>query len=801
MADENVKTFGENASSAQTSNPADYFSSITHVPVSKLDADQYAAEDIDGVTESLFGSGNLNFAMLQASQTNDMIASNSPFLITGQNYSSTGYAGSGVTFHSGSPTSGNDFSYHNNQPTTDTDRTLADDSGVHVDGHSFEGGFTHSTVGSLGVSGLAADRGTGLPSTGTNGFDGSGLNGDNGSDGLNGTDGDGTTIVEITDITNIDLGDILNNLNIDLGDFTLIDLGDVTNFLSTTINEISNIIDILNLTEITNNLTDIVNNFFSTIFGGDGGLTVHLDAILSEITDLDLDIISGDTVLNVVDQIIDLSPVTDLLDPVIDLDNLVLADLHSIISILDGPQDHAPGDIDLGLGIEGALGNLPVVDSVVDLALNPVEDLVGDIDILADLGFGLLDNSNIDNGAGDTDLTLGTDLDTITGDLLGLNIDVPLDPIEQITGDIDLDLGIGTDLLGDLAEGVDIFNGGSDEANIFSGLGDNFGQGVGDILHDILPGLDHDPTADVTSGGDLSLFGTDIAHIDDINLNLDPVEALTGDLDVHTDLGLDLLNSGDIDNSAGDTDLTLGLDFDGLSDGLPPVDRDIPLDPVESVVGDIDLDLGAAGHLTDDGIQGIGDFLQNLDDNNGAPDLTAGGGIDLMGSDVAEIPQIELSLDSIEPLTGDIDATTGVGLDLLGSSETDNSAGDTDLTTDIDIDLVGIELPDIDFVDVSLDPIENITGDIDLDINAAIDLLNSDPHDGGVGDLLGGNNPGQDILTAWPENVLPDPGDLFSGGGQDVVGALPEPVGHVAEGLGGLLGGQHHHHIGGGLFG
>ncbi|MEZ5918441.1 MAG: hypothetical protein R3D66_00440 [Alphaproteobacteria bacterium] len=27
----------------------------------KLDADEYSAEDLDGVTESLFGSGNLNF--------------------------------------------------------------------------------------------------------------------------------------------------------------------------------------------------------------------------------------------------------------------------------------------------------------------------------------------------------------------------------------------------------------------------------------------------------------------------------------------------------------------------------------------------------------------------------------------------------------------------------------------------------------------------------------------------------------------------------------------------------------------
>ncbi|MDD9901745.1 MAG: hypothetical protein OXT65_12260, partial [Alphaproteobacteria bacterium] len=38
------------------------------VNTGKLDADQYTAEDLDGVTESLFGSGNLNYLMLQARQ-------------------------------------------------------------------------------------------------------------------------------------------------------------------------------------------------------------------------------------------------------------------------------------------------------------------------------------------------------------------------------------------------------------------------------------------------------------------------------------------------------------------------------------------------------------------------------------------------------------------------------------------------------------------------------------------------------------------------------------------------------------
>jgi len=47
----------------------DLFSTPLEVVNKKLDADQYTAEDLDGVTESLFGSGNLNFLSLQGAQS------------------------------------------------------------------------------------------------------------------------------------------------------------------------------------------------------------------------------------------------------------------------------------------------------------------------------------------------------------------------------------------------------------------------------------------------------------------------------------------------------------------------------------------------------------------------------------------------------------------------------------------------------------------------------------------------------------------------------------------------------------
>src|ERR1043166_7270181 len=55
---------------------SDFSDASLAIPANKLDADQYSADDIDGVTESIFGSGNMAYASLQASQTDALIALN-----------------------------------------------------------------------------------------------------------------------------------------------------------------------------------------------------------------------------------------------------------------------------------------------------------------------------------------------------------------------------------------------------------------------------------------------------------------------------------------------------------------------------------------------------------------------------------------------------------------------------------------------------------------------------------------------------------------------------------------------------
>ncbi|MFT4277904.1 MAG: hypothetical protein QM576_16250, partial [Rhodopseudomonas sp.] len=222
-------------------------------------------------------------------------------------------------------------------------------------------------------------------------------------------------------------------------------------------------------------------------------------------------------------------------------------------------------------------------------------------------------------GSGDTDLTLDLDaalpgglpIDTITADL-----DVNLDPIEAIVGDIDLPIDADLDL-----SGVDL-------GGVTGTIGDTIG-GIVDTIGGITDGLGTAPSGgsdtDLTLDLDAALPGG--LPIDtvtaDLGVNLDPVEAVVGDIDLPIDANLDLsgVDLGDVTGTIGDTlggltdtlggitdglgtapsdgtdtDLTLDLDA-ALPGGLPidtiTADLDVNLDPIEAVVGDIDLPIDA----------------------------------------------------------------------------------------------------------------------------------------------------------------------------------------------------------------
>ncbi len=618
----------------------DTFNAFLNAPVTKLDADEYKAKDIDGVTESLLGSGNLNFLMMQAGQTDEAMTNSNPFDIAHNDMAgpSSGLLG------------GNSFT-----PIVDaggkgdiaTDRAF--DMPSALDGLSDSGtGGQSSTAGMLGASSAAANSQSMNPLSDSSYFSSSnsgsnGSNGNNGNNGNNGIDGEGggnTTINNNTtnNVTNNENTVIDNTVN--FGDTNIEIINE--NILESVENIYNNTTDFL--TTIVNDTTDILNNIFNNFFEENpldiGPIGISLDAALDDLLDLDLDFINGDNILSVINETIDLSPVTNLVegltgDIIADLGLDVILDpfqydnsandydVHVGLDLLNlglpsidiplDPVEFLLGDIDIGLDLtEDLLSGLPLLgggtpdtdlglvglETIADLtpvtdlvegAVNPVEDLVGDLDILADLHVDLL-GLGVDDTGPDTDIVIPLDLDLLDSNLLGNGLEISLDPVEALVGDIDLDLTVAGDLLGDIADGlIDNEAGGSATDNILSDLGDTLTGIAGGILD--MEGDAGD--TDILLDTGLDIPGAELVY-NATEILLDPVENILGDIDITGDTAIDLLNPGDF-AAAGDTDLSLAIDI--IDAGLPPID--VNLDAVESIVGDIDLDLDISTDIID----------------------------------------------------------------------------------------------------------------------------------------------------------------------------------------------------------
>lgn len=950
----------EETPATQTSQ--ELFNSFLNAPVTKLDADEYTAQDIDGVTESVVGSGNMNFLMMQAGQTNESIQNTNPFAAPFNAMDMDSWA-MGAGLGGGKTALSSDTAF---------DRAPADGGFGFGDAANMPANNSSAQAGSLGASTLAANTASLNPlsdssvfssasltsssstppappsngrdgqsgqngDSGTIGQDGSsGTDGSNGTNGTDGTPGGGDTYIDnsIT-IINEDVADIIENIyedtttlletiinnagdvitNITDNTTTLLETiinnagdtitniaGDTTTLLETIINNAG---DIINNT--TNNLTEIINNFNDG--DGIGPVGISLDATIDGTTNLVLDIISGNNILNVLNQTINtapiLTPVTDLVGDLMSSTALDVilnpfqydnspndTDLHigtqlDLLGIaipplsLDIPLDPVEGllgDIDIsldltndllgGLGIplgggsedtDLALGNgldglglAPVLNGL-EVITDPVENLVGDLDIVGNLGLGLL-GTDTNNGGADTDIVLPIDLNLVGGGLLGDTINISLDPVEQLLGDIDLDLTVAGNILGNTADPlIDALAGGTGGNGILSTIGD----ALGSVVSDILP---------IGGGGDTDLaLGTGIDLLDQpllqdgLGLVLDPVEDLAGDLDLGGSIGLDLL--GTANGGPDGADLTLPIDLALIDNPLLNDGIALNLDAVESITGDIDLDLGLAGELlgaqagglfdtadggsgTDNLLADVGDLVSDIAggllpfDNDAAdPDIALSTGTEIFDSPLLS-EGADIVLDPVESIVGDIDLGANIGLDLLGTAN--DSGPDSDLNIGFaDIGLNGYE--------INLDVVEAITGDIDLGLNLTTDLTNGigDPNETGaelLGNLLGTldnvvntavdilesapdttgtllgditgilGNAGLDI-PSWTETTLPDPGNLLGGGLPDIgsmlpdpvipepiAAVLPAPVAPIVSGLGNLLGGGGNHHHGG-LFG
>ncbi|MFC7610423.1 hypothetical protein [Teichococcus aestuarii] len=434
------------------------------------------------------------------------------------------------------------------------------------------------------------------------------------------------------------------------------------------------------------------------------------DTSASGDTDLALDAtLPGGTPLEVA---VGLDPVEALLG---DIDLPVTADLGGLLA---GGAPAAEGDTDLAL--DATLpGGTPLE---VAVGLDPVEALLGDIDlpVTADLG-GLL-AGGAPAAESDTDLALDATLPGGTP----LEVAVGLDPVEALLGDIDLP--VTADLGGLLAGGAPAAESDTDlalDATLPGGTPLEVAVGL-DPVEALLGDIDLPVTADlggVLAGGAPAAEGdTDLA-LDatlpggtplEVAVGLDPVEALLGDIDLPVTADLGGLLAGGAPATGGDTDLAL----DATLPGGTPLEVAVGLDPVEALLGDIDLpataDLGgvlAGGAPAAEG------------DTDLALDATLPGGTPL---------EVAVGLDPVEALLGDIDlpVTADLGGVLAGGAPA--AGGDTDLALDATLP-GGTPLE----VAVGLDPVEALLGDIDLPVTADLGgvLAGGAPATGGDTDL------------------------------------------------------------------
>lgn len=560
-----------------------YLNSMQDAPAVRLEAEFYQADDIDGVAESAAGAGNLNYLVLQSQQTNDASALNDPFHVMsgGDNIFGKGSLGGGASAE---------------EAESRNDGNLSDDDSGAVlignDDHSFGiGGITGSSD--------SSSLGTGLSVAGA-----SALKGHNSNNSVD--ESSSTDITNIVMPNNPDTPDDPDNpddtdnppeddydLDVDI-DTPIVDIG---------------------LDGVLDPLEDIV-----------GDIDIDIDTIVDDILpgvhgflpDVASDVISG-----VEDMLPDalVQPVHEIADTILDLTGLG-ADV---------------GDIDLVLNLGSVIPGFIVFNTAFDIPLNPVELLLGDIDITADAQ-ALAEN-------------LGTHTFALLGDLQQQDMSSAL---ETVVGESSVLQGTGS-LIPELAFDLD-------------------------AATDILPDF-----SDSVSTGN---FLEDITSITD-----------------------GVLPAGGLPDA--DTDLLLNTGLETLGIEIPDINLDVPLDPVESLLGDIDIGLDAVS-ATD---------LENVESIlNDAMAGDIGGIIDDMGTNAG--------LDTHLDLLGDNDMSIDILPDNLGGATSGTSGSEEGLS-----DAVGSLLGSPAMPDVLPDPVGTLTEGMGQ-------VIDTTPVLGGLGGLLGGGGGG-----------------------------------------------------------
>ena len=682
------------------------------VEVSKLDADHYVAEDLDGVTESIFGSGSVAHATLQATQKNTLISNQNGTSNLGDTYFQPLNSGGAVSSSANNflpDAIGGEFGHKGGLPNNAIKTTVIDNSGNSgnflSEGNN-AGQFSTATVGSLGASQLSSNIGsfqTGNSSLnlsggsdGTNGRDGN--NGNNGNQGDSGSDGhdshsdhngDVTHVKNIT-LVNINANPTIQNISITV-DNTFIELGDTLELLISSVTDITQSITDINFNQILN--LDDVNILVSNTTENLGNIVFNtvnqIDDIttkLTEIIDSGIVIVSEllhyNNVVNAIDQLtlvvenlhyivgeittnlpdINITALVDVTNTItVSIDGLV-QNISSVVNNLsqdlvgniighnndnDGGND---SDIVADLGID--ILDHAIIDNGVDIAIDPVEDLIGDLDLNLGLATDLLNHNgnNTDNASGDSDLALNTTLDVIDNLLADIVADTSLDFVESVTGDIDLDINLAADIFGDAADPlVNEGDGGTGEDTLLSDLGA--------IIEDVVSPIFSEDNTDHDVQTNLNIDGIHDGLDLDTGAFINPVEDVVGDIDVGFDGQTDIFNTDDIHNEQGDSDITVNLNTDVVGLDVIDLDVDIELDHIESIIGDVDLDLTATLDLLGQGNH-IGDALNHdLSNGNSWTENTIGQGLydDISGG------HADTMIDCLPDFSG----TVGEGLGVL----------------------------------------------------------------------------------------------------------------------------------------
>jgi hypothetical protein len=718
----------------------------------KLGADLYEVEDIHGVTEGLTGSGNLNYLVLQSGQTDEMRRTADPFDIRQGNlwFPEGNLSSLGANPH-GLQQVGLGDAYGTNPAYDANDR-----GGNHLINGGLDSRSSTSTFDSLNSYISATDhdssrldiqnssnrelsgvfetiRGNG--NDGINGNDGNGHDGTDGRDGRDGKDGvspepphdpptpDPDPVPDSDTDLNVHLNDGLINGNIGV----LLDpveklVGDIDI-------DINNSLDLSPV--LTGNLPNIGLGIDALLLGTHLPL-INTAPILNPVTD------------NVNGLLDTLHPITV---PVLDTVTSLLPD--QVTDILSGMN--SDGDHDLVLNLGDNILNLPLIQGSLEIPLDLLESITGDIDLTLSPDLTLLSNGTLAglglggvfNGAALPELQIPDLLNTVgeTDSLLNTVID-------QSQG---LDGG----LLDPLAAPVDF---------VQDGIG-ALADPLDDVLNPVLQ-----PVADL----------------------LDPLQNLGGH-------GSDILN-GLIDNI----------------DDASNIENDIAgtLDPVGDLLGGMQDQLADVGHILDqpfDALDQVGtavadiaspviDALLNDNDNPGDTDLTIHTGIEATDV-ITGIVAGAVNLDPVEAVTGDIDIDISAGLSALTGGANAGALADTIIHVDPAEGLLN-ELAD------------NLLGALTGDGSGQ----GSTPHaldlpviDAGAGIGAGAGLPlptvhGTDSLSDLAQTVQGTVGAVTGGAalpGGAQVPTLPDPVGHLAEGLSGVVDHGHGavHHALGGLFG